>query len=526
MSLSTIIANIEQLTQPNVSITNAGITLTYSSDTTCDIVFSTLHTQYAAFDVAKNGASLIIAHRTICLFLAALGANPTGLNDLIDLFYLENRLDRAKFLANESRDPSIQKQHLPNELLSIEQMALGPRPNQLIAKLNITIPTPVTHSMALRSHQQATSRVTFMLDNSGSMGSQGYRDTGSRIEMLKNALINTLPQLPPNTLISIYFYNSTVQAIMENKRREDLSQEDYDAISRVQAGGGTRVSAVIPPLINNLINENVFNTPADFENLTVIWLTDGEDDNVYSANDLAQLFIQHNCPTIPRLIAVGVGQYNPTVLNGVAQDVRFKSNLMLHIADPGETHKLFQLISHNVGIVRKRIILAIDTDNETLYEDLGTMQEGQCKSLLLEIPCRIDSPNPQISCRLLLDNDLYQRPINISTTSIERNMDLLVAYFEQIKVKITSAMFTAPTAAQAMKQLALRSIPAHVSDKRLQKLREWFLSKSTLKTFCNDEFNNPSYLINHGVFAPQNETFSQAAFSDSLQIAYSQMYNV
>lgn len=520
MSLSTIIANIEPLIEPNISITNAGMTLTYSSATACDAIFSTLQTQCADFAVAKNNATLIIAHRNICAFLVELGANPTGLNDLIDLFYLENRLDRAKLLANESRDSSISKQHLPNELLNIEQIALGPRPNQLIAKLNITIPTTVTHSMVLRSHQQTTSRVTFMLDNSGSMNS------GGRIEMLKNALINTLPQLPSNTLISIYFYNSTVQTIMENKRCADLAQEDYEAISCVQAGGGTRVCAVIPLLINNLIDQNVFNTPADFENLTIIWLTDGDDENVCSVNDLAQLFIQHHCSTIPRLIAVGVGQYNPTVLNGVAQDIRFKSNLMLHIAEPGETHKLFQLISHNVGIVRKRVILAIDTNNETLYEDLGTMQEGQNKSLLLEIPCRMDDPTPIISCRLLLDNDLYQRPINISTASIERNMDLLIAYFEQIKIKITSAMFTAPTAAQAMKKLALRSIPAQVSNKRLQTLREWFLSKSTLKTFCHEEFNNHSYLMNHGVFAPQNETFSQAAFSDSLQIAYSQMYNV
>lgn len=514
MSFLATVSTIESLKQPHVSLSDAGIQLSYENAAICNDVYLTLNAQCMQFGVIQNGCTLTIAHRLADAFIAALGANQTGLKDLIDLFYIENSVDRARLLAYESRDLSIPKQHLPDELLSIEHMALGPRPNQLLAKLKINIPSIPIDSGSNHTNSTTASRVTFILDNSGSMN-------GARIEMLKSAINNTLPQLPESTLISIYFYNNTVQTIMENKRCNDIGPADYIAISSIRAGGRTNIASAIEPIIENLRAQNVFNNPSDFENLTMVWLTDGDDDRVGSANDLAQLFLQYNCPILPRLIAVGVGDYNTAVLNGVAQDIRFKSNLMLHIENPDQTNKLFQVISHNVGIVRRRVILAIDVDNQTIHEDLATMQTGQSKTILMEIPCSTSDTNQHISCRILLDDDIYQRSIDISAASNSQNPDLLVAYYEQVKTKVSLAMFNAPDAAKAMRALAVVSIPAHVSDNRLRELRRWFLSESSLKTLCNENFKTSSLLKHQGLFSPPPEFSQQAEFSNSLQMSYS-----
>ncbi len=509
MLLTQELSNVGSLNNPFISLTQEGLILSYQDPILYTKTIDTLSELNLLNEFLKNETSLIIPHMKLYSVLMRLGVNRLGLDDSINSFYLNNNLDKAQCLAYESRH-SVITHALPEEFMSIKQLGLGPRPNQLLAKIALQLPrVEVTETLS------SASRVTFILDRSGSMGFDG------RMNMLKPAVINTLERIKqanPDTIISIYFYDDRVDTILENQAASSITSVDYERISNISSRGGTRISTAIKPIVDNMRAQGLLDNAEQFKNLTMVWLTDGEDDSISTSDQLANLFMTYGCEAMPQLIAVGIGQYNQQLLNGVAEDVRFKANLMFHIANPSQTNELFHVISQNIGRTRRQVILAIDVNEETIYKDLGVMQAGQCKMLIIELP----KSKEKITCRLILDSEIYQRVITLSSCIYATGNNLLIDYFVQLKTNIILATANNPQAAEDMKSLAYKSIPPLVRDKQLIELRQFFApDKTNVHSFTEEYFWGGNASRNSLFHHADTCNFSQAMYSDAMQASYS-----
>lgn len=493
MLLTEIISSLELLFQPTVSLNKQGLQLSYPDHNGFQLMlaFIPLSCDLSNFITDKQANTLIIPHREVFRFLLDVNANEMGLKDAIESFYLAEEAERAKLLAHESLHRLVTDKPMSNELLTFERVALGPRPNQLIADMTIKMPP------AILADDVVPSRVVFLLDRSGSM-------IGDRMNMLKPAVIGAINKLPPTTLVSVYFYNSTLMTICENTAVAAITEEHRENILNTTADDLTCISVAIKALAENIKKEGLLTDPRAFENLTVVWLTDGEDDRVKKSDDLVKLFHSNGCDAMPQLITVGVGSYNQKLLNGIAEDIRFKSNLMLHIDAPENTGKLFDMVARCVGVMRKKVIVVMEAAGRMTFEDLGVLQAGQVKKLLMEIPMPAYDAN-QVTCRLLFDEQVNVRETSLPEGFNYQNTDLLVAYFTQLQNKITLAMHTNPTAAEAMRECALISIPSTVHDRRLQALRKLFMPEKS-----------SGLTSGQGFFSPM----TQASYSQSLQNQY------
>lgn len=456
MLLTEIISSIKILGRPYLELSDKGLKLRYNNETLSRRIHLSTGFIRPKLDIYRDNSSIIISHRHISQYLLANGAHKVGLEDAIDSFYAQQNIDRAKWLATESFYSTSTDTPIPTEILTVQRVGLGPNPNQLIADLSIKI-AKTTEDEAPPSH------LVFLLDCSGSMNGD------NRIGMLKRALLNTIDQLPPQTLVSVYFYNHELKTIFTNTAARDITEYDRENILMIIAKGKTDISVAIRPIVNNM---------QMLERSTIVWLTDGADDKIKHADDLTKLFENAGCLSIPQLIAVGIGDYNRELLNGVATDVRFKSNLMLHIESPVNIEKLFNLIAHFVGVVRKHVIVAMQADDKMTFQDLGMMQTNQVKHFLIETPMPLNG-STHIACRILVDEHVYFGDVSLPANFNQTNTELLINYFQHIQHKIKLNLHKNPDAAEEMRAHALASIPSMVSDRRLLALRNSFMPAQT-----------------------------------------------
>lgn len=513
MSLLKIILSLDRLAQPNVSLDTQGIKLAYTDASHFERVHPSLLVFCNKLGIITDFQTMIIPHRHMFGFLMEAGATEMGLRDAIELFYLEKRVDRAKFLAQESLNfiPTAATA-MSCELLTLVRVALGPKPNQLLAEMAIQMPKATIDELA------RPSRVAFLLDCSGSM------NEGNRLGLLKPAVISAIDQLPPDTLVSVYFYSNTVNVVFKNKPVMAITAADRQAISIVSATGGTTISVAIDALTADMKEEGLLEDAQAFENLTVVWLTDGDDDVVKSSKDLVRTFQYYGCMVMPQLIAVGIGEYNEILLNGVAKEFRFKSNLMLHIDSPADIAKLFHGVANCIGVMRKKIIIVMEAGGHMTYQDLGVMQAGQVKQLVMEIAMPADGVN-QIRSRVLVDEDVNGRDIDLPAEFNLQNIDLLVTYFTQVLDDINIAMHSNPAAAVSMRACALASIPSTVRDAQLLALRKSFMSPQEEFSLLEDNSIGWS-CFQPAVALRSTSTMNnerQSSLSQSLQRQYTQV---
>ena len=460
MNLLELIAHSDVLANPSITLGARGLKLTY--ELAAD--FERVKNSFADLDqLIFEDTSLIIPHAALYNYLIKMGLSDLGLNDEIDVYYLQQRVDRAERFAYESLNPAIIAKELTTECCELQNIAKGPRKDQLIAKVKIKMPGVV-------GRDDAISRVIFILDRSGSMSEQG------RLDMLKPAVINTIEQLPPQTLCSIYFYNDELRVLFKNLLARNFDESFKRSIISIRPGGGTKMSSVMPSLIQDFRENGLLDNDAALRDVTVVWVTDGEDESLRDAQDLVTLFQRHGCLSMPKLIAVGVGDYNRVLLNGVAEDVRFKSNMMLHIDTPAQTSSLFGFVSQLIGKMRQHVILVIDVDGQMVYQDLGIMQAEQTKALLIALPMP-QVMTTTISFRLLINYEIYQRIIALPADYSSNDIALLIEYFKQLQTKIVLATHNSPELARQMRQLALASIPSTTHNQELRSLRKFFMNQ-------------------------------------------------
>ena len=523
MTLLKIIESIG-LKTPIVALTAQGILLKYPNLSTYEQVIHFIRNAHALFDyiqVKPESTTLLFPHSQLSTLLLQLNAVEMGLNDAIESFYLDNQVDRAAFLAQESISAFAKTLKMPDEMLSIESVGLSAIPKQLIANIKIKMPNVV-----LASSIQPL-RVIFLLDRSGSMENDG------RLDMLKPAVLNSIEKLSPETLVSVYFYNDSVETLFESKRVCDINHCDRQRIMDIEACQSTDISCAIRKLLSTMRAENLLVNNAAFENLTIVWLTDGVDDEISRCAQLVELFQAGGCLEMPRLIAVGMGDYNETLLNGVAEEIRFKSNLMLHIDSPSKTDALFQVVANNLGVMRRRVILVVDTEGKMTYQDLGIMQASQTKQLVMEIPMPTDGVQ-QMTYRLLINNEIYRLDLPLTLHFNRQNKDLLITYFNQLHDKMVLATRNNPAAAEAMRECALKSIPSTVHDPRLIALRNKFLplipatplleedlQRQLDSSTWQDPHTQVEAMLNYGLFTPHTSLSEQDLYSMALQSQYS-----
>ena len=512
------------LETPIIKLDDRGVSLHYADKSMYDrvmLVLSGVRSLSDFVQIMPDSNTLLIQHFQLSAFLLQLSAIEMGLNDAIESFYLDNQVDRAAFLAQESISASARAQAMPDDMLSIESVALSPMPKQLLAKIKIKMP-----DISAGTSTQP-SRVVFLLDRSESMNDDG------RMEMLKPAVLHSIDQLSPDTLVSVYFYNDTVETLFESKRVCDISALDRHRILSVEACYSTDISCAIEKLLSTMKAEQLIHNNDAFENLTLVWLTDGQDNEIHESADLVKLFQAGGCLDMPRLIAVGIGDYNEALLNGVAEEVRFKSNLMLHIDSPDKTHELFQVVANNIGMMRRRIILVVDTEGKMTYQDLGIIQASQTKQLVMEMPIPRDGVQ-QMTYRLLINDQIYRLDLPQPLHFNRQDKVLLIAYFTQLHDKIVLAMRNNPVAAEAMRECVLRSIPSTVHDPRLIALRNKFmppmpvtslleedLQRRLASTAWQDPDTQVEAMFNYRLFSPATSVIEQDLYSQALQSQYS-----
>src|SRR3990167_4015678 len=162
MLLQAFFSTHSQLEQPKICLNLNGLCLTYD-DSECALnILLLLSVQYEGLTIYQEDSSLIVPHREVHVFLQQLGVREMELNEMIDDFYMETRMDRAERLAYESRHPSVVAQVLSEERLTIEQVGCGPRPNQLLAKIKLQMLSAAAE-MDGRTQLMSPSRVTFIL---------------------------------------------------------------------------------------------------------------------------------------------------------------------------------------------------------------------------------------------------------------------------------------------------------------------------------------------------------------------------
>lgn len=471
MSLAAIIAkltllNPEQTAPYLIHLSNEGLVFSFTTLSDCDKIFA----ERGSLRILKQDLNVIVAHDHLQAFLLHLGANPMGLTDAIEGYYLKEKRDRAYHLAQEST--RLDALSFPMHHVNCVSVGLAAQPNQLLGKISITLPE--THTVEVTS----PSRVVFMLDRSGSMA------YGCRLMMVKQALLNTLDRLPQETLVSIYFYDDKLMRLAESLPISALTPELRQRIDSIMPGGGTQVNVAVQGLLAHMHETGVMHNPHEYKNLTVVWLTDGEDGSVHSVDEFVAEFtkVYPELPPLtelPRLIAMGIGSYNQRLINGVAQDYRFKTNLMLHISSPAETARLFQVVSQNVGVSGQRVILAITVDGELTYQDLNYMKIHETKTLITEINLpahKAPSMVHDMVISLIIDEKIYRQWINLSLFPHRHIEDtlLLKAYYEQCKNRYIVARVNAPADAEHMREMMLRFIPSHTEDTELRAIRYFF----------------------------------------------------
>lgn len=504
-----------------IQLTEEGLVFSFVNSLDCERIFE----ERGLLRIIKHDLKVIVAHAHIPHFLLHLGAEPMGLTDVIEGYYLDNMQDRSFYLAKESM--RLDAYALPMSDVHFESFGLGPQTAQMLGK--VTIHLPETHSVEV----PCVSRVVFMLDRSGSM------DNHNRLIMVKQALLDALDRLPADTLVSIYFYDDELLTFTEDMPISAFSPKLRRDINDVVAGRSTYVEVAVKGLLTHLDKCGVMHNPQEFKNLTVVWLTDGEDGSVKNSDEFAHLFLkQHDglplLTELPRLIVMGIGSYNETLLNGVAQDHRFKTNLMLHINSPDETGRLFQVVSQNVGFIQKRVILAISVDDVITYQDLNYMKSHEHKSLIIEInlpPHKTPSMVNDIVVSLIVDEQMYRQSINLSHFPHRHIEDtvLLKSYYLQCKNRYVVAKVNAPLDAEKIRDMILQFIPSHTVDKDLRAIRHFFHTygnnvsdkKRSLRVADMDAHHwaTPAYgVAGMGLFSMP----TQADYSHSLVIDYSQ----
>ena len=131
----------------------------------------------------------------------------------------------------------------------------------------------------------------------------------------------------------------------------------------------------------------------------------------------------------------------------------------------------------------------------------------------------------QITCRVLIDGQVYLRDLTIPDAYKLHNTDLLVAYFTQLQDKITLAKRNNPPAAEVMQACALASIPSTVLDRRLLALRQSFIPPQTVLSLLEED------LINTSAQSPWRQScinfghtfFSSAARDDVANVTVARM---
>lgn len=529
MPLETTLASIEPLKDSIPQLMPEGILFSFTN--------ANAPTQLAVFLNSKNiaatsqASALLVSHTNILPMLTSLGANELALKDDIELFYLNQKVDRAQLLAKESLELNGNTLPvIPADLLQISCTAMGPKPKQLIAEINIKMPP--------KEVSQAPAHVVFFLDRSGSMRHEG------RLEMLKPAVINTIQNLSRDTLISVYFYNDDMnfyntdhsihtglETIFEAKAAELVSQEDIQRINAITAERGTNVKLAMKAMVDSMKAKGTFNDPTAYANLTVVWLTDGDDRQIKNKDTLIDYFSELGCQSMPQLIAVGMGEYKRELLNNVAEDHRFKSNLMLHISSSLQTAQLFNVVTDCIGTDRKRVILAFSANGNITFQDIGIMQADQYKKLFIELPLPA-SNEPVLNCRIFIDEQILQNTITLAGNYKQQNYDLLIKYFETIKDKIIIALNNNPEAAELMRLSVIHSIPPMTKHPVLRQLRHEFLISPLLKHHQERKISSITpNAYDSSFFSPAStdssqdlEAERQKSYSASLQRGYTQAY--
>lgn len=159
----------------------------------------------------------------------------------------------------------------------------------------IAFPTP------RKSHPK---NIIFLLDNSGSMQQNG------RLEKVKTAVSNLLDKLNPIDTFSIVSFNNTAHFwVKYQQAAPDNIRHAKSRIQQMTPDGGTSFKAAF-----TAINTRELFQPANHP--TVIFLTDGEDNQGCSAHTLSALFPNK---TLPRVIPIGVWlSHQNTLLNTLA----------------------------------------------------------------------------------------------------------------------------------------------------------------------------------------------------------------
>lgn len=526
------IDSIAILNQPDILLSEDGVVLSYPTADACALVLANIQEQLASIPYQQMNHQLVIPDYYLPIFLQRFGFDRHQLSIDMDLFYIDHHEDKLIRMAR-SFPPVEQRQPIDSQILQIGSIYRGLTPHNALAEISLTIPDEFKDT-------SEPPRVIFMLDCSFSMGHD------QKMEMLTQAVIEAIERFSASTRVSVYFYGSRSTPLLVNKAQRDISAEDFRKIREMKTHGNTEIKRCITSVVADLKQQKIFNDPVAYANLTLVWLTDGEDEEVVCAEDFAQAFIDEGCQLWPHLITVGIGQYHTDLLNAVTADARFQTNLMLHIDTPENTSQLFQVVAHNVGVRRRHVGVVIEVNDKMVTEDLGAMQTLMTKHWVMEIP-KPESPSTTIYFNVIIDQVLFTWSMhvasmerldpagNLEVWSLVENRPIIHAYLEQTLQKTMIALKAEPELGMAIRRHVLRCTHAMNDDLNMELLRAQFRQLIPVELFYHDvELNqqtngasvSPMRIGRRGSFFSRNNPHTQHQFSQALQQQYAQSQRV
>lgn len=460
MRFQALIARSDALRDSQIHILNQGVQFVFDPKNSENIMaFISSMLLEDSFDLIFETHSIIVSHRSLLSFLEVLGIEDSATNAIIEEFYTENRENRLQLLSHEiSLNPS--EEYLTDEnLLKLEAFGWGPRPMQSL--LNFKIQIPQANEAFLSAYPSPV--VVFFLDRSESMSHSSEGMGGaSRFTLLKETVLKAVAELPSNAVVSIYFHNTRTNAIIENTVKAEIPalwlQEE---IANINPLGTTNITASIKEITPKLFERH----GSALENLSFVWLTDGYDGQIQIADELARFFDMNHWEQYPKIIPIGIGKCSEALLNGIAEDARFRSSKFYRLHNQLSIDNIVNQLIENIGKINLSIQIILKTTDQIICEDLGRFQEKERKNFIIETHSKFEQEEV-LDCYLKIDNLLFKQKLIIHPP-LSQNLDLQIAYFQQKKAQIIELKKTHPQDATRLRDQILSWIPSSTPNKRL-----------------------------------------------------------
>lgn len=202
----------------------------------------------------------------------------------------------------------------------------------------------------------ASRNLTFVLDRSGSMA-------GASIQALRQAMAATLSSLPDRDIVSVVFFGSDVETLIEAKHRDQLG--DLDALlARIEPAGG---SALYDALNQGAAQLRRYAGPATINHLVLV--TDGPPTKgpreLDDFSKLAEVFAREGFT----LSAIGLGQdFNEDMLATLA---RIGNGRFRYADQPEKIAEALQAeVSPRHTLVARDAVLTVEFRSDC--EDVGS----------------------------------------------------------------------------------------------------------------------------------------------------------